>query len=284
MALRPFQFQLGSTVFGRHTIYPVAGVDIQTYNVQAQDFAVVRSDEIRMGVDTFAAGPILFDMGVIDNAPLPGVPSGILPADLGAQGSAALTKLQKEWKAEEVKGVWGELKPLLVCGADGNTRRIYGRPRKFTYSRKSPKSQFFRVTAEYARIDTKSYDDIETLLYVGTTDRQFSRLTGDADSWFRVLFTGPMSQPKLILNGEEIIHLDLTIAAGTIVEVNSYPWSRRVIDSKSMNWRTKLIGNTKYLDQLVLEPTTDYTIRYEATGTTADSKVALLWRDAHHVA
>jgi hypothetical protein len=286
MALAPFQFQLGSTVFGQNTIYPVAKVDIQTYNIQAQDFQVTRSDEIRMGVDTFAAGPIMFEIGVIDNAPLRNLLGGVdknLPLDLSGRGSAALTKIQKEWKAEEVKGVWGELKPLLVCGADGVTRRIYGRPRKFTYTRKTPKSQFFRIVAEYARIDTKSYDDKETMLAVTVSDKKLRRVTGDAESWYRALFYGPLNKPKLYINGVDAINLDLDIPAGSVVEVSSYPWARRVVDDKGINWRTKLIGNTKYLDQLSLLPATDYTVKFSAGGTTAASKVALVWRDAHNV-
>jgi hypothetical protein len=286
MPLQPFQFQLGTTVFGQNTLYPVSKVDVQTYNIQAQDFQVSRSDEIRMGVDTFAAGPIMFEIGVIDNAPLnnlPGGPDKLLPLDLSGRGSAALTKIQKEWKAEEVKGLWGELKPLLVCGADGETRRIYGRPRKFTYSRKSPKSQFFKIIAEYARIDTKSYDNVETMLTVGPKESTFNRVAGDADSWFRALFYGPMSQPKLWINGRDSIMLDMDIPANGIVEVSSYPWARRIVDDKGLNWRTKLIGNTKYLDQLFLEPTKQYTVRYESKGTSATSKVLIVWRDAFNV-
>jgi hypothetical protein len=280
--LRPYQFQLGDLVFGEHTKYPVVGVTIATYNVNNQDFQIPQSNETRMGQDTLQAGPITFTMGVFDNAPM-GYGYNTLPDDLILKSSKLLTALQKEWKADDVRQQWGALKPLVYCDGYGVVRQIYGRPRKFTYTRKRPGSQFHKVTAEYARIDTLTYTDTEFAaeLTNGAGPVGFTRDGGDARAWYRVLLTGPQTNP-LIIVGADQIELQLTIADGVEVEVNSYPWSRRIIDSNGVNLRTTLIGNSKYLDRLGIPADTSVPMSWVASGTSGDSECVVLWRDAYN--
>lgn len=281
--LRPHQWQIGDLVFGRGTQYRVLGTKIQTYNVNNQDFQVPLSDEVRMGQDTFQAGPITFKIGVVDNAPMPHV-SGHLPANLVDRSAKLLTALQKEWKADEIKQQWGALKPLIHCDGYGSVRRIYGRPRKFEYSPKTETSQFYVVNAEYARVDTLSYTDTEYYVQLvnGAAPVSYTRDGGDAPAWFRVLFTGPMSNP-LVIVGDNQIQLQLDIQPGVVVEVSSYPWARRIIDSNGINWRTALVGASKYLDQMRIPPDTPQQMSLTATGTTDDSACLVLWRDAYNV-
>lgn len=278
--LRPYQWQIGDLVFGRGTMYPLLGTVIGSYNVNNQDFQVPLADEVRMGQDSFQAGPITFTIGVIDNAPMPHL-AGHLPETLTAKSSKLLPALQKEWKAEEIKQQWGALKPLTYCDGYGVARQIYGRPRKFTYTPKRQGSQFHKVTAEYARVDTLSYTEQEygAALAVNAAPVYYTRDGGDAASWFRVVFTGPAVNPFAIV-GECEIQLQYTIPAGVRVEVNSYPWSRRIIDSNGLNLRTTLIGNTRYLDQLQIPAEAPIPMSWTATGTTGASSCTVLWRDA----
>jgi hypothetical protein len=280
--LRPYQWQLGDLVFGEYTKYPVVGVQIATYNVNNQDFQIPQRDETRMGQDTLQAGPLTFTMGVYDNAPV-AYGYNSLPDDLVIKSSKMLTALQKEWKADDVRLRWGELKPLIYCDGYGTVRQIYGRPRKFTYTRKRPGSQFHKVTAEYARIDTLTYTDTEFAaeLVNGANPLNFTRDGGDAHAWFRVILAGPQTNPLIII-GQNQIQLQIAIPDGVEVEVNSYPWSRRIIDSNGVNWRTTLIGNSKYLDQLTIPPDTSVPMSWLATGTNSDSGCLVLWRDAYN--
>lgn len=280
--LVPYQWQLGELVFGERTRYPVLGVNIATYNVNNQDFQVPLSNETRMGQDTLQAGPITFTMGVYDNAPV-SYEYNSLPDDLILKSSKLLTALQREWKADDVRQQWGELKPLIYCDGYGSVRRIYGRPRKFTYTRKRPGSQFHKVTAEYARIDTLTYTDAEFAagLINGADPVGYTRDGGDAASWYRAVLFGPQTNPLVIVGGDEI-QLQTVIPAGVQVEVNSYPWSRRIIDSNGINWRTTLIGNSKYLDQLTIPADTSVPMSWVATSTNSDSACLVLWRDAYN--
>lgn len=281
--LKPHQYQIGDLVFGKNTPYPVLSVKPQSYNVSDQDFQIPQANEIRMGQDTLKAGPVTFEIVVKDNAPMPYI-GGNLPSDLVEKSSKLLTALQREWKADEVRQAWGELKPITYCDGYGSVRRIYGRPRKFEYTRKNATSTAHVVKAEYARIDTLSYTDQEYIatLVNGAPAVNFTRDGGDAQSWFRILLVGPQRNPTVYVGGLHI-YLQMDILAGVTVEVNSYPWTRRIIDSNGINRRTTLVGNTKYLDQLRMPPNTPVPMTWSATLTSGDSKCFVLWRDAYHI-
>jgi len=280
--LRPYQWQIGDLIFGEHTKYPVLGTQIATYNVNVQDFQLPQSSTITMGKDTHTAGPITFTMGVFDNAPV-GHGYNSLPDDLILKSSKLLTALQKEWKADEIRQRWNWLKPIVYCDGYGVTKRVYGRPRKFTYTRKRPGSHFHRVTAEYARIDTLSYSDIEYRVGLanGAAPVGYTRDGGDSPSWYRVLFQGPQNNPIAVIGGDQI-QLQLDIPAGVTVEVSSYPWSRRIVDSQGFNRRRALIGNSKYLDRLMIPDGVSVPMSWAATGTNSVSSCTVLWRDAYH--
>lgn len=254
--LRPHQFAIGDLVFGKYTPYQVENIDIQSYNVNAMDFQVNRSDEVRMGIDTLQAGPIVFTLNVLLNKQHENVAAltgGRIPAGIKAEHDALLTRLQTEWKADDVRSSWGEMKPIYFCDGNGKTKRIYGRPRKFQYSARRQNSQIQKVQAEFQRADTLAHDNVETYveLHKNANPVYVGRAGGDAPCWMRILLYGPIEHPTITI-GNEQIELDEAIAADTVVEISSYPWMRRAINSDNENLRAKLIGKTQYLDQMRL--------------------------------
>lgn len=282
--LRPHQFQLGAVVFGRNTPYPVSDMKIASYNVNNQDFQVPRSNETRMGIDTEQPGSITFTMGVIDNAPAAYIHHQASPlTGMVEESSKLLTALAKEWKALDYVQTFGAVTKLTYCNGYGSIRRIYGRPRKFEYTRKTPKSLFHKITAEFARADSLTHSDTEYATPPLTaTPISFTRLGGDADAWLRIQLTGPMANPHIKI-GDLDIQLQVDIAAGHIIEVSSYPWARYIVDlTTSENYRAALIGATHYLDQLTIPPDIPVAMSFTATGTTALTKCVVAWRDAYH--
>lgn len=281
--LRPHQYQIGDLVFGRYTQYPVLGVKPQSYNVKDRDFQINKANEKRMRDDALEATAVTFTIGVKDNGPVNYLPNN-LPDDLVLKSSKLLTALQKEWKADEIRQQPGELKPIIFCDGYGSVRRIYGRPRKFDYTRKTPTSQFHKVTAEYARVDTLSYADVETAaaLVKDADPVVYTRDGGDAQAWYRVLLTGPMRNPVVDI-GINSLQLTMDILSGVTVEISSYPWQRRIIDTNGINWRRKLTGNTKYLDEMLMPPNTAIPMSWTASLTSGASKCLVVWRDAYHI-
>lgn len=295
--MRPYQYQLGDIIFGRDTNIPISKIDVQPYNVNVQDFQIPLSDENRFGQDTLVPAPIIFTMAVIENYMLDQfanvVPANVDPDDLFAMRGTVLSRLAKVWKARELRAFWGAAMPLLCCTSNGEVLRIYGRPGKFQYSpRYNDANAWIDVQAEFRRGDTYAHGDIE--YYAGDpviAERGMSpgadpviitRGTGDADSWVRVLIIGPATHP-IINYGDSVIELDLTIPTGVQVEVSSYPWSRRVVDSNGINWRTKLIGDTKYLEQVQFFADESIPVDWDASATDGDSQMYFLWREAYNV-
>ena len=290
MGLSPYQYQLGSVVFGRNTQIPISKVEPQPYQVNNQDFQVERTDENRFGIDTLAPGSLVFTMAVLENFVLESMAdfSTVMPVfdDLFAARGSLLPQLAKEWKGNDVRPFWGATKPLLCCDGFGVIRRIYGRPGKFVYApRYNDNTLWIDVQAEFRRADTYAHNDTE--FYIGpiapdAPAEPAARDDGDADSWVRVLIYGPATHP-IITYGGNTIELNVTVNAGVILEVSSYPWQRRVVDTEGFNWRAQVIGATKYLDQIKFLAGDEIPISWTATGTTVDSHLYFMWREAYNV-
>lgn len=295
--MQPYQYQLGGITFGRNTNIPISKIDVQPYNVNVQDFQIPLTDENRFGQDTLVPGPIVFTMAIMENYMLDQfeniVPAGVDPDDLFAMRGTVLGRLANVWKAKEVRSLWGAAMPLYCCTSSGEVLRIYGRPGKFQYApRYNDRTQWIDIQAEFRRADTFAHSDIE--YYVGDTVQPERGMApnvaavtaehgeGDADSWVRVLVVGPATHP-VINYGDSVIELDLTVPAGTVLEVSSYPWSRRVVDDQGVNWRAKLIGDTEYLEEIQFPDDSELEVNWTATGTDGDSQMYFLWREAYNV-
>jgi hypothetical protein len=263
--MKPFQYQIGSVVFGRDTDIVVKNISIQPYNVNNQDFQLARSDEVRFGIDTLAPSTIIFELSVLNNYAIENMEEltgeSISDSLLG-QSRSLLSSFAEEWKSVATRRSWGAMVPLQFCDGDGIVREIYGRPGKFTHAASKRGQQWIDVQAEFRRADTYAYgaDEKAIELYRGDNPSWFDQ-DGDAPAWFRVLFYGPIDYPAITVGGQQI-YLDMSIAAGDIVEVSSYPWSRRIVDSDGVNHRTKLRGVTQYLDELRIYPQDKTPIRW----------------------
>lgn len=252
--LLPGQYQIGDVIFGRNTVYPVTSVEVQGYNIQAQDSQMIRSDELQFGFDSFQPAPIIFEMGVLDFQTIPNMDG--FTGNVAFDGSAmdqALNKLAQAWRGDNVRNSYGNMMQLKYCERDGSVRVWYGRPRKFQASKRSMKSNYMTVHAEFQRVDTLCYDDPETAVALLRSDTPvyINRVEGQAPSWLRIVGYGPLTHPVITI-GDQQVELDITVADGEAFEVNSYPWSRRAIKSDGTNISAKLIGTTQYLDRLVL--------------------------------
>ena len=257
--------QLEDNTKGAERAFIVKNIAIQPYNVNSQDFQLVRSDEVRFGIDTLAPSTIIFDLSVLNNYALENMESltgqSISDSLLGSSRSL-LSALADEWKAVDTRKSWGAMEPLLFCDKDGVTRQIYGRPGKFTHAVSKRGQQWIDVQAEFRRADTYAYSDVENAVEIVRGDNPFwFTQDGDAPAWFRILFYGPVDTPTMTIGGQQF-WVDTTIDSSTVLEISSYPWARRIIDSEGVNHRTKLRGATQYLDELRIFPADKTPIRW----------------------
>lgn len=286
--LEPGQFQIGDTIMGEFTMYKVESLDIGNYDVNVQDSQAQSSSTIDFGIDTFKPAPIQMTINLLVNKMLPNVAAAVNSTKvLNFDNDPNLDRLQEEWRAEETLMEWGEMKPLYFCGTDGITRQFFGRPGKFSYRKaRIINDVYYVITAEFRRADTYAYSEQEwfvPFLNVATP-QTISLNRGSAPSPVRILIFGPANHP-VITWGTKTLSLDWDIPAGKVAEITSYPWlGRRVVDSDGLSLAAYLtISNEPYLDRLKLYHRSEIDISWNAVGTTADSKMIVLWHDGYQV-
>jgi hypothetical protein len=259
------QYKIGNILFGDNTNMPVSKVEIQPWNVNNQDFQIIRTDEVRFGIDNLVPAPIVFTMAVLNNWALENVPGGgAVPEGLLYQARSLLGQLANEWKSTSTRMTWGAMKKLLFVDTDGIVRRVYGRPGKFQHG-PVEQNEWVDVQAEFRRADTNAYADTEKVIEIGyNNDPTYIYRgpdEGDAPAWFRLLYYGPITHPTITV-GNVVVELGMDIPPDTIVEVSSYPWMRRIVDTNNVNWRAALIGSSQYLDQLQIPAQTEVALRW----------------------
>src|SRR6516165_7463597 len=257
------QYMLNGIRFGANTNMPVSKAEIQPWNVNNQDFQIIRTDEVRFGLDNLVPAPIVFTMAVLNNWQLESIPGeGVVPDSFLYQARSLLGQLANAWKSTDVRRTWGAMVCLSFVDPDGTTRRVYGRPGKFQHGTVEQK-EWVDVQAEFRRADTNAYDDRETVVELLSNDNPvvIFRDRGDAPAWFRLLIYGPITHP-IITIGNVQVELAIDIPSNTVLECSSYPWMRRIVDSNNINWRAALIGDSQYLDQCQIPAGQDVICRW----------------------
>ena len=239
------QYQIGDIVMGHGTNIIVENFDVKPYDVNAQDYQVTRSDEVRFGYDTFKPTTIEISATVIYNwllSPFQSTRTNFW------HNMVTVNDLAKEWRANDIRNVWGEMKPLFYCGRDGIGKVIFGRPGQFGVEKSAANATFTKCVAEFRRADTLVYSATEYVTNMTTTS-SLTRTVGNSETWARVIINGPATNPSVQI-GNSIIQLQTTLASGKFIEINSYPWTRRVINSDGVNLSSTVTGASAYLDQL----------------------------------
>jgi hypothetical protein len=282
MAMRPGQYQIGNVIFGRNTLYPINELNMNGYDVTAGDYQLSSADEVRMTRDFFKPTSISFTVGVLDNfliKNLAGYGTGVAPPD----GKVLLDNFIREWRADEVRNVWGATKPIKCRQDDNQTTLIYGRPRKLAVGKRSLKSQFAVVVAEYQRLDTLAYSDDEYFVNVTpSTPRTVSRFAGQAPAWLRFLLTGPINNPLITFGSLFQIQVNYNIPAGKVLEINSYPWTRRVILAPdNLNISPLMVPPSPYLSEVKFPAGSSQAVSLSGGSTTGATNLSVLWREAY---
>ena len=152
MSLEPGQYQIGDFVFGRGTLFTVEKIDLGGYDVNAQDFQVSTSDEVRFGMDTFKPLPIQFSINAFENRTLTNV-AALTHSSSQNFGNPMIWQFMYEWRDDSSRKVWGAVKPLYYCREDGTSVEINGRPGKLAVSQKDPNRSYRKILAEYRCAD-----------------------------------------------------------------------------------------------------------------------------------
>lgn len=282
MALLEGQYQIGTLVFGNATMFPVSNFDTSGYSVTPGDFQPARSDNLNFGNDYFTPASVSWEMAVLRNKWMPyrAADRGDMTLGQLPGGIRAVDELARQWRADEIRGIYGAVKPIIYR-RDGVDRRFYGRPRRFASSARTMKSEWINIVCDYQRADLFTYSE-QQYAVVATVPRQLyplQRFDGNAPAWYELYIQGPITNPIVNINGQETV-ITTTVAAGQLLVLSSYPWDRRIVRSDGLTMRSQL--TRPYMDEMLMQPGMNGVMLYDGAGTTSATKVTILWREAYN--
>lgn len=268
MNLVPGQFQIGNRVIGKGTTVYVEEFKWNEDDINAQDFQMSRNDEMEFGQDQLKPTTVEFTFHVQYNWLLPHY-AGLIP-NFWAE-MPKISEFVKIWKAEAIRKTPQAQMPIYFMGSDGVQKMFYGRPGKYKAGSTFSETETVEFQGEFRRNDTQCYTAQERWIPVvqGADPAILFRESGpngDATAWCRVVLEGPITNPVITI-GDQQVKLDIELAEGETAEISSYPWSRRAVNNRGQNLAPLMIGDTEYLDRLVLPLDVDIPVRWTSDET-----------------
>lgn len=249
--LVPGQYQIGNRVIGRGTTVRMETFDVKPYDQNNQDYQIQNADEVRFGQDSLKPSTLELTFDVINNKLRPGY-EDLIP-NFWAE-MPTVKEFANIWRNDANRFLPGSMEPLYICGKDGITRVVFGRPGQFTYTKEEVYDEYIQCLAEFRRADTLAHTAQEAVveLALSADPVYLLRQSGDGpDAWLRLILLGPLTNPVITI-GTMRLQLNYTIDAGNVVEISSYPWQRRTIDANGLNLSSNLQGPNQYLDKFTL--------------------------------
>ncbi|MFJ4988733.1 hypothetical protein ACIP9H_33655 [Streptomyces sp. NPDC088732] len=327
------QYNGAALTFGqvKSGIYCLSEPDTTFADGEYGDAVLPGEDGVRFGRDYQRNGTVTFELGV-DTVDAPvdrhfppawtkaGVLIGDWPDDpailkkLKATGNPwswnedGLNMLRQVWRADAVR--FGSTSRLgwLSHMVAGHSRRLYGRPRKFSVSHSRLTRQGYTpVVATFDAVDDRFYDDVAKYAEMwdrvpGTVPPRPGRpappaapskksaavsSAGRTPSWAVITITGPCLNPKVTLGSWWTVELSTLIADGESVVIDARPWERTALlvkaNGSKVSVADKLTRASPRLAELIVPPgnwtaTMAHTKLPALPGTGPTVEVS--WRDA----
>jgi hypothetical protein len=279
-----------SFVFGEGTGFIVEDLEFTPGELRRTRTPEPRGDGDRHGRDTFGGNLLTFKL-VVDQSPYPfDVPGPLLGQD---QFSSA-------WRANSVRSQPGGVS-VLRMRRGGRVRRAYGRPGRWKPDPERDRYGWVGITAEFECRDDLFYSDAERINSVsivppdaggymfpftwpwGSVGVSYApgviTVGGNEPAWMCFLIRGPITRPTIDVVGEWAATLDLSLAAGEWVSVDSRPWSRAVRNSGGAYISGSLTPGSPALSELRLKPGR-HEVVLRGTDGTGTASMSTAWRDS----
>lgn len=284
------QYEIGDFLFGEDGTnsppYRVEEMTPDSPDSENNDVGNPEEDGLRMGSEYRRGRLITFKMNVL------------------TQGSAldALDSLEDAWGGDEYR-FDSESYTTLRMKRGGRTRRMYGRPRRFSATTKRSTSGWVPVTADFQCIHHHYYDDLPKEVTVGlvppttggftvpftvpfgvtgTSGSRTGTLTvaGKKPSWPIYTIHGPITYPIIEMVGIGKIPMPISLSDTQFVVIDTRPWVRRVTRNDGVNMAGAIDVFASALKDMYIPPGIwNFLLRgIDPTGT---AFLVIDWLDTH---
>lgn len=246
------QYELGDIVFGLGALVHVKsdGFNPGSAGINDADEKRAAGDGVRFGKDR--KGSATWGFELFTNAD---------PDDGDAEAQAwdAIGALAAAWDAEEVRSQAGEVS-VLRFRIGGQTRRVYGRPRRFTATPNNLSlSGRIDAVADFATVDHRVYDDSEQTHTIQIAPPL------DPDAGFTSPFISPIdtrppsgpSQGEVVIGGTLptpiAVTFDGPVASAKLQITIDTTLPKAVRDRYSGGWTAALVDPVAFDDPVTLD-------------------------------
>lgn len=263
------------------------GWDTGTQDVRSQDLELPNEDGLNFGRDFLTPPSWTFELATNGSDE--------------ASSLAMMAPLAKAWKSRALRDT-PTARAMVRYGIAGRSRRVYGRPRQFATAYDNRiLSGTHQITAAFQLADSYYYDDglssltIDILPAEGGAFAEFPiefplstnvgterdggfTVGGDSPTWPRILFTGPVLNPYVMIEGKKIA-VNYNLIAGRQVVIDTAPWARTVqLFPGASNVSGSLTRDTR-MNDMALDPGS-YELAFGGVDPSGTAKVTIQWRNA----
>lgn len=280
------QYELGDYLFGEGSFCRVEEMVPNSPDSQANDVANPDEDGIRMGSEYRRGRLITFKINVLTT------------------GSAldVLNDLESAWEAGEYR-MEAETYTTLRMKRGGRTRRVYGRPRRFSATTKRSTSGWVPVTADFQCIHHYYFDDLpkqSTVAIVPPTTGGFTvpftvpfsvtgsvgsrtgsvTIAGKKPSWPIYTIHGPITYPVIDMVGIGSVSMPIALTDMQFVVIDTRPWVRRVTRNDGVNMAGALDPFASALKDMYIPPGV-WNFLLQGVDPTGTASLVIDWLDTH---
>jgi hypothetical protein len=192
-----------------------------------------------------------------------------------------LRAFRKAWHALQIRDTPGAVLPLRFR-LEGETRRVYGRPRRFDAPPDNKiLSGYVPITTDFKCVDGFVYDDVmtsasmlvgtdyadgtedtgggfvfpvtfPTITLAPTVRREQLTIGGDAPAYPIITFVGPVVNPELVTD-DWALTLNYNIPDGQYVRIDTRPWRYTALLNGTASV-AGFLGRRTRMSQIVLNP------------------------------
>lgn len=291
ITLADYQFVIDTTPevpFGVGQAIAVEKFDPGGFGIRDQDKPAPISDAMLFGIDRHT--PPVWTWNMWTDAYTPGDALGLV--DL----------LGQVWEADATRGAAGRVMALRYTVA-GRTRRVYGRPRRFTPVPALIQHGRMAIVADFQLAEKASYDELEESVTVQVaaatvTGRGFkfpvkfplftattpaprtgqAVVRGTAPTWLAVAVTGPVSNPWVQI-GDQRYALTGAIPTGETITLSGRSWDQGVLSSTGV-YKPQMLDPRSRLSQLRFNPGL-YSVSFGGFDSTGTARATVRWRNAY---